>query len=589
MDWLEHDYRSINQKNKLLFLNKAKTNSNPNIFNCYLYNETNNPNQDLFYLTDLKLKLKVKLNPKRIQLIKTFYTNQVNNDSSNNNITLIKIYLKKIIYSTLINFRSSKDPFIFLIIDDFDISKSQEESFVHVNKLELAKLTRWDHIMPVNQNIPQLDTISLNNNKSNLSILIDNLSQPESSSNYSNYTIEIKENLITNQNKKNLDLNEAFANETNTTTSTSSSNPDISNNQILIHSFINTGEPKCSSQIQHVNLDINYSNIKKSSITITKINNLTDDDDDDEDEVLKTFQFSPRLLCDTHSMCVRDTQSDTINNMNKKRRKLLDDKCANELLMQDVNLSLISNESEVESIRTSNRSLSTCSSTSSSSLSLSSCNNTPKSCYFRPKTTEIKSEPRQFYTRPSKSNNSRNSHLIFSPLKTNPERKEKLREIKKNFLSNRSIKLLNSPAKLNSQLVDKILNFNNKNIMSSDEDDFVFDETKSVNKTLIRRRKLLFDKNNQIKELDKVFDVNSVNNKSIPSAQNPPSKTNSILNTSDSTTLVNIQSSLLDYKFVSNQTENKLQEYLINLAEMTKSTNTTISTVATTTTSKMCI
>lgn len=371
-----------------------------------------------------------------------------------------------------------------------------------------------------------------------MSLLIENLSQPASGSN-SDYTIEIVQENNIQKPKKPADLNEAFSNGTLIESSTVSSST-----QTTEPSFVENIGPKSSSQIANVQCQLN-SSITTSSITISKIQELTDDEDDN---LSKTYQFSPKL-CDSHSHCIKETQNET-----KKRRTLLESKYAGEL-NDNSESSLISNESEskpaVRITRTSSSSSSA--STSSSSLSSFICN-TPKSFALRSK-TDFYSEPRNF----NQKNKVKDSHLIFSPIKIRTERRQKLKEIKKKYLSNPQFKLIKSPAKTNSDLVDRILNM--KNVMSSDEDDY------DIGKLSFGRRRLLFDKNNQLKELDKAFD--SVD-KSIPSGQNQCAINQ---NNSMNQSLGSIQSNLLNYKFVSDRTDDRLQDYLIHLAEMTKSMN----------------
>ena len=150
MEWLECDFRKINHQNRSLFLNKTISNSSLNSFICYLYNESGNPNQDLFFITDLKIRLKVKINPKKIVLIRKFY------QSPNENVLLINICIKKSIYSTMINFRNSKEPFIFMIINDFDIRASD---YKYAQSIDIQRLVRWDHLKDANVQIPKLDYV----------------------------------------------------------------------------------------------------------------------------------------------------------------------------------------------------------------------------------------------------------------------------------------------------------------------------------------------------------------------------------------------------------------------------------------------
>lgn len=150
MEWLECDFKKINQQNRSLFLNKATSNSSLDSFNCYLFNESGNPNQDLFFITDLKIRLKVKINPKKITIIRKFYENQ------NESVILISICIKKFLYSTMINFRNSKEPFIFMIINDFDLKASDN---IYAKSTEIQRLVRWDHLKNVNTQIPKLDNV----------------------------------------------------------------------------------------------------------------------------------------------------------------------------------------------------------------------------------------------------------------------------------------------------------------------------------------------------------------------------------------------------------------------------------------------
>lgn len=369
-------------------------------------------------------------------------------------------------------------------------------------------------------------------------MLVQNLSPPVDD----DLTIEIVQEKCFEKNKNPADLNEAFANDTFFVSKSASSST-----QTIEPSFVeNNCEPKSSSQIENLQSHLNISAIPftTSSITISKIQELTDDE---SYNISKTYQFSPKL-CDTHTHCIKETQNET-----KKRRMLLDSKFACEF-NENSDTSLISDESDKTPgtrITRTNSSSSTAS-TSSSSLSLS-ISHTPKSLAFRPKANFL-SEPR-YYGQKMKS---KDSHLVFSPIKIRTERKQKLREIKKKYLSNPQFRQMNSPAKANSDLVDKILNM--KNVMSSDEDEC------DIGKLSFGRRRLLFDKKNQLKEIEKAFD--SVD-KSIPSGQNQClDQTNSLGKNFDL-----IQNSLMNYRFVSDRTDDKLQEYLVHLAEMTKSTD----------------
>lgn len=355
---------------------------------------------------------------------------------------------------------------------------------------------------------------------------------------YSDLNIEKVQEKRPETNKNPADLNEAFANDTLIGSTNASSS-----NQTIEPSFVYGCEPKSSSQVENLQSHLNISAIPfaTSSITISRIQELTDDEDYN---ISKTYQFSPKL-CDTHAHCIKDTQHET-----KKRRLLLDSKYAGEF-NDNSDKSPVSNESDkspgIRSTRA--NSSSSTASTSSSSLSLS-INQTPRALAFRPK-VDFSSEPRFGQKMKSKE-----SYLIFSPIKNRTERKQKLREIKKKYLSNPQFRQIKSPAKINSDLVDKILDM--KNVMSSDEDEYDF------GKLSFGRRRLLFDKKNQLKEIDKAFD--SVD-KSITSGQNQClNQTNSLGKNFDL-----IQNSLMNYRFVSDRNDDKLQEYLVHLAEMTKS------------------
>ncbi|RNA14968.1 hypothetical protein BpHYR1_005700 [Brachionus plicatilis] len=150
MEWLESDFKKINQQNRSLFLNKIKSNLSSSNFNCYLFNESGNLNQDLFFITDLKVRLKVKINPKRIFLIRKFY------DNKTDDVLLVNVFIKQFLYSTMINFRNSKEPFIFMIINDFDL-KSNENKYAMLP--EIQHLVRWDHLKNANTQLPKLDYI----------------------------------------------------------------------------------------------------------------------------------------------------------------------------------------------------------------------------------------------------------------------------------------------------------------------------------------------------------------------------------------------------------------------------------------------
>lgn len=150
MEWLESDFKKLNQQNRSLFLNKIKTNSSSSNYNCYLFNESGNPNQDLFFITNLKIRLKVKINPKRLALIRKFYEKQ------NEGILLIGVYIKQFLYSTMINFRNSKEPFVFMIINDFDLNSNQNK---YTTMPEIQCLVRWDHLKNVNTQLPSLDYV----------------------------------------------------------------------------------------------------------------------------------------------------------------------------------------------------------------------------------------------------------------------------------------------------------------------------------------------------------------------------------------------------------------------------------------------
>lgn len=122
--WLEQDI--LIQKT----LNNIKKNSDPSLFNCWLFRQGN----EEYFITDLKSKIKVTPSRKAINKLKK------------REEEYIKIYLKQYFYSTITSFRSRRigEHFLFMFIEEFEFADASSSIQSHSNQIDRSKLKLID-------------------------------------------------------------------------------------------------------------------------------------------------------------------------------------------------------------------------------------------------------------------------------------------------------------------------------------------------------------------------------------------------------------------------------------------------------------